>query len=230
MTGYEHYIKVREDLCKLYDIITKKLFYVIAPRSVFLTTEQLTAMSNNPPPGGIERFFMVTEMPVTIEKMITAYEIGGEDFQLSFRYPHKDIPIIYETVQEYIRLWVDVKMNSYSYKTASINELKALESVSKSLFYAYKYYYDMEYNKRVTEGSGSTEFELANLVYGKIAYGSDGSTLSFISYVDQYYDRMQLTSDRPNVYISDKYLEPTKQTPITEMFEFPTMKHDIRNW
>ena len=56
MDGYAHYRKVREDLVTLYNLITTKHFPVVAPRSVFLTTEQLERIANNPPPGGVERF------------------------------------------------------------------------------------------------------------------------------------------------------------------------------
>ena len=230
MDGYSHYIKVREDLVKLYQLITTKTFYVIAPRSVFLTTEQLSRISSNPPPGGLDRFTNIVEMPVSIDKIVLAYEIAGDGFEIGFKRPQQDIPIIYESIQEYIRLWVDVKINAYGYKTATIKELRALEMVSKSIFYAYKYYYDQEISKRFKEGSDTTEFELANLVFGSIAYGSGDNNLSFISYIDQYYDKINSVSDRTTLYINKEYEEPTKQIPITEIFELPTMGHSIRNW
>lgn len=231
MDGYAHYRKVREDLVTLYNLITTKHFPVVAPRSVFLTTEQLERIANNPPPGGVERFTHMTEMTCTIEKMMLAYSIGGEDFEIGFTRPGRDIPIVYETIQEYIRLWVDVKMNAYGYKTATIKELKMLENVSRSLFGIYKYYYEMEIARKYEQENNETEFELANLALGGLVYGRQTTDVSFISYIDHYHDRLSATDGRTTMYVDkDKYIEPIKHVPLTETFELPTMKHNVGNW
>ena len=231
MDGFEHYSKVRTELVKLYEVITQRHFSVIAPRSVFFTTEQLERIARNPPPGGVERFTEPTERGVTIEKMVLAYEIGGDDFELAFKRPKRDIPEIYETIQEYIRLWVDIKINSYGYKTATIEELRKLENVARSLFGIYRYYYELDIEEKFDKKASNTEFELANMALAGLAYGNRPSEISFISYIDHYQEKINAKSENVTVYIDkDTYVEPSRQPGLTEVFDLPNMQHNLGNW
>ena len=230
MDGFDHYRKTRKDLVTLYKVIKERYFSVVAPRSVFFTTEQLERMVRNPPPGGMERFSNPVDTLKNIEDIMHAYEIGGDDFTMNFKRPSVDVPIIYETIQEYIRLWIDVKINAYGYKTPSINELRALENVSRSLFGVYKYYHHRDRLKRYDGVSESSEFALVNAVMGGFMLG-EPDELSFISYIDNYYERLQAVEGRTTVYIDkNNFTEPERQKSLTDMFEVPMMKHDLGNW
>lgn len=232
MDGFDHFRKVRGELVRLYEFMTDKQFPVIAPRSVFLTTRQLENIEKNPPPGGTSRFSRRIEMHVSIQRIVNAYEIGGSEFEMGFARPKTDIPLIYEAIQEYVRLWVDIKINSYNYQTADIKELRALEAVSRSLFSIYKYYREMDEQEKMRVGTDETEFALANLNFGHLQYGLSGfKDIGFVSYVDQYYEKLQSHTDSTTMYIDPyRYQEPERQQAITEMFELPKMQHSLGNW
>lgn len=233
MDGLNHYRKVSSELIRLYEFITETHFPVIAPRSVFLTTEQLEKLENFPPPGGLSRFTRRMEVDVSIEKIMHAYEIGGDTFEMGFKYPKRDIPIIYEAIQEYIRLWVDIKINAVGYNTATIDELRALERVSRSLFAIYKYYREEEEEERLRTNEGETDYGLANVAMSLMQFGGGAAkNLSFVSYIDQYHDKLKSSNDTYTLYLDrHRYVEPEKQQNITEMFKPPTMQYDLNgNW
>lgn len=228
MDGVEHYAKVSSELFKLYEFLTQRHFPVRAPRSVFLTTEQLEKLERFPPPGGLERFSRPIDIDVSIERIMQAYEIGGDAFEMGFKKPSRDIPVIYEAVQEYIRLWVDIKLNYTSYNTASIDELRCLERVSRSLFGIYKYFRKQEEETKLA-GANYTEYEIANVMLSFMQYGSgEADGLSFVSYVDKYYDQLKATDNTYGVYMNrHTYLEPERQNNITEMFKVPTQQSPV---
>lgn len=233
MDGVNHYRKVSSELIKLYEFITDTHFPVIAPRSVFLTTEQLEKLEKFPPAGGLSRFTKRMEVDVSIEKIMHAYEIGGDTFEMGFKYPKRDIPIIYEAIQEYIRLWVDIKINAVGYNTATIEELRALERVSRSLFGIYKYYREEEEEERLKSNDGMTDYSLANVAMALMQFGGgEAKGLSFVSYVDQYYDKLKNSNDTYTLYLDrHRYVEPERQQNITDMFKLPTMGNNIDgNW
>lgn len=233
MDGLNHYRKVASELIRLYEFITDRHFPVIAPRSVFLTTEQLEKLEKFPPAGGLSRFTRRMEVDVSIEKIMHAYEIGGDTFEMGFKYPKRDIPIIYEAVQEYIRLWVDIKINAVGYNTATVDELRALERVSRSLFGIYKYYREEEEEERLKGNDETTDYGLANVALSLMQFGSgEAKGLSFISYIDQYHDKLKSSNDTYTMYLDrHRYDEPERQKNITDMFKAPTMQHDLGgNW
>lgn len=234
MDGALHYQQVRKALVELYYFITERQFPVVTTRSVFLTTEQIEKIEKFPPPGGLGRFTRRTEMDVTIKEIMLAYEIGGADFEMGFARPAKDVPVIYEAVQEYIRLWVDIILNTYGYKVATISELRALERVSRSLFGVYKYYRQEEEREKYNRNNGAVddEYGIANIVLGVLENGLHGmGELSFVSYVDQYYEKIATSDSMGMSFVKQgTFIEPQKQMNIVSMFEMPKMQHTLGSW
>lgn len=234
MSGFEHYKKVRAELVELYTFMTERQFPVVAPRSVFLTTEQLNELERRPPPGGIARFTKQIQIDVTPIRIINAYEIGGDEFEMGFGRPKRDIPLLYESMQEYIRLWVDVKINSYGYGTASIEELRAIERVTRSLFNIYRYYRQTEEQERMDKITQSDDGEhgLTSLVLGTLKYGMEGfSDVSYVSYVDQYYEKLRASSEKITMYVNPNgFTEPQRQDGIVKQFQLPKMQHNLSGW
>lgn len=230
-SGLNHYRKARAKLVELYEIMTQRYFTVIAPRYVFLTTEQLERLEKNPPVCGLEPFTRNIEMDVSIERIINAYEIGDDSFEMGFRYPSRDISVIYETIQESIRLWIDVKINSYGYKTADLKELRAMELVAKRLFYAYSFYYKEEVNSEIETGTNITESGFANMYLGMLKYGREDPTeISFVSYIDNYLDKINESANRSGIYIDNKSHINVQSFHSNTNFEIPKMHHPLRNW
>lgn len=229
--GLEHYAKIRAELVRIYNIITTKPYAVIAPRSVFLTTEQLESLEKNPPVSGLFRFSRVIETYVTIEKIIKAYHLGDDDFELGFARPSRDIPEVYELLQEYVRLWIDVKLNTYNYGTASIDELKAIEKVTRNLFHPYRHYY-REKVRGEMNGKGDVEtLGLDNFFIAMLKYGQEGpDDISYVSYVDQYQDRLNSRSHEMGVYMdAHKYLEIEKHS-VPKLIPVPKKHSAMGDW
>lgn len=232
MDGLEHYAKVRAELVRLYKMITSKPFPVIAPRSVFLSTEQLEALEKNPPVGGLSRFSRVVETYVTIEKIIRAYDIGDDDFELGFTRPSRDIPIIYEALQEYVRLWIDVKLNTYNYGTASLEELRAIEKVTRSLFHPYRHYYRERVRGEMEKGGNKESLGMANFFLSMLSYGQEGpDDISYVSYVDSYNDRLNSRSHEMGVYMDAHYYQNVEKQSVPKLIPVPKRHSNILdNW
>lgn len=229
--GITHHNKVRAELVRLYKLMTQRYYPVIAPRSVFLTTEQLEQLEKNPPVGGLARFSRLIETSVTIEKIIIAYEIGDVDFEMGFRHPSRDIPIIYETIQESIRLWIDIKMNSYSYKTASIEELRAMEKVARNLFSSYRHYYRENIREELNSTKKQTEFSMANLYISMLKYGQDGpDDISFVSYIDKYYEQINSRQEHIGVYVDAQKYNATIPVATPKLFTVPKQHDRLGEW
>lgn len=205
-SGIRHHNEVRAELIRLHDVMTKKYFTIIAPRSIFLTIEQLERIDKNPPLGGLSMFSDKIESQTTIENIIRAFLIAEEDINLGFRYPSRDIPVIYETLQESIRLWIDMKVNSYSYSTAPVTELRAMETVAKNLFGPYRHYYREQVKKEMKETVQYTKNSMANLYMTLLRYGFDGpDDVSFISYIDMYEEQMRSREHELGMYVSEQH-------------------------
>lgn len=185
------YNHVRSELVRLYKIITKRTFILNAKRSIFLTTEQLEAMEKNPPICGLDRYNTVGEMPVTIAKMVLAQEIIGDDLVLAFRYPKKDIPVVYDTIQNYIKYWTEIMLNASGFKTATVYELELLENIAKGLYYSYSYYKREMVKEDLNKQKASYVDPMVNLYLGIIKHGRGmDNDNSFYSYLDAYKEKV----------------------------------------
>lgn len=206
VSGIAHHNSVRQELINLYNIMTQKYFTIIAPRSIFLTIEQLERIDKNPPISGLSVFSDRIESRTTIENIIRAFLIADEEIELGFRYPSRDIPIIYETIQESIRLWIDIKVNSYSYSTAPIEELRAMERVARQLFGAYRHYYREAVKKELSTTVQYTNNSMANLYMTLMRHGFEGpEDISFVSYLDLWLDRMQSREHELGLYVAEQH-------------------------
>lgn len=198
----KRYTENYDELVRLYKAMTRRYFTVIAPRAVFMATAQLEALEDNPPLGGLERFSRPIECNVTIEKIIRAYQIADDEFEMGFRYPARDIPFIYETIQESIRLWIEMRLNAYNYATASIDELRAMEKVAKGLFGAYRHYTRIREREIKKGKSVSTGSDLVDVYLGILMFGEGPQEdISFVSYIDQYYDKFAAQDQHTGVYL-----------------------------
>jgi len=185
---------VRERLVALYKMMTEYTYSVVAPPGSFLTYKQLRVVENAPTFRGMEVLGRPIERQMTITKMALAIGISQEECNLAFSRPSQDLIEIYEGIQEYIMLWLEVKRNLGWLQTASLEELSALEAVAKYIFSPYTEYKARE--QADAFGRSSTgEFTLTDALKGIWIYGSSGSEdYSFISHIALYKEEMGLTT------------------------------------
>lgn len=182
----ERYMHVRSELIRLYEIITQRTYTVVIPATHFLSLKQLEYLEDNPPLTGFESLDIPMERPFTIARILDAFKIMGESVRVDFRYARRDIPEIYETIQEYIRLWCEIKTDISYLQTPPLEELEMLERLSRYIFTAYSHYYYEKVNKTF-DVSTTEELTLLDVFKGKMMFGdSMDEGLSFISYVDRY--------------------------------------------
>lgn len=191
LTRYNH---VRENLVSLYKTITEETFNVYIPKSSFLSLKQIKQIEKNPPINGMESYDNVIERPLSILRMAQAFSMVGEDdVNLAFRYPRKDIPRIYNTIQDYIMYWLEIKRNYARFDSPGLDELEILEKVAKYVFSAYKEYHIQEVNDKfgVVKQSDMT---LMDYIKGTWMYGEQfQENISFISHLAVYREENNLS-------------------------------------
>lgn len=138
----ERYIAVRERLIELFPVMTEYTYEIVAAPSIFLPLKQLKNIdSADDRLIGTEIVGNVVERQVTIAKMSEAISINGECTEMAFRRPSRVIPEIYESIQEYIKLWIEIKTDYSWLPSPQLEELERLERVAKFVFTPYKEYY-----------------------------------------------------------------------------------------
>lgn len=182
----ERYMQIRSELIKLHSILTEWTFNVIMPASQFITLKRLSEIEKNPPINGFESLEIPQERPMSISRILDAFVIMGDEAQVYFRSPRRDIPVIYETIQETVRLWCEIKSELSYLRTPPLEELELLEKFSKYLFGDYANYYHEKINNSM-QIKHTSEMTLLDMIKGRMMYGDAfDEPISYISYVDQY--------------------------------------------
>lgn len=182
----ERYTYIRKELIRLYKLFSERTFLVFIPPSSFLTLEQLDRAKERPPLTGFETLEQPVERPYTIQYLLRAVDIMGDDIHLGFRYPRQDIPVIYESIQTWIKYWIEIKVNLSYMRTPDISELELIERLARFVFTPYSHYYHERINKDMRLNPGE-EITLVTLLRGTMMHGKDfGEPISYISHLDQY--------------------------------------------
>lgn len=191
LSRYNH---IRESLVALYKTITEETFNVYIPKSSFLSLNQIKKLENSPPINGIESYDNVVERPLSILRIAQAFSMVGEDdVNLAFRYPRKDIPKIYNTIQDYIMYWLEIKRHYARFDSPGLEELGILEKIAKYVFSAYKEYHIQEVNDKFGVSS-QAEMTLMDYIKGTWMYGEQyQDNISFISHLAVYREENNLS-------------------------------------
>lgn len=181
------YMYVRGELERLYNIIMNHPFEVVLPLNYFLTKAQLDHLEENPPITGFESLVTPVKRPYSINRLLDAFDIMGSDINIGFRYPRNDIPLIYETIQDWIRYWIEIKRGAGYLRTPPIEELELIEMLGRYVFGAYSHYHYEKIAKNLQVNT-TAELTLLDIFKGQMMYGPDAmrQELSYISYLDEY--------------------------------------------
>lgn len=191
----ERYTFLRNELRRLYVVLTEQTFVVSIPLSSFMTLKQLDKAKDNPPLTGFETLEIPVERPFTVQRILQAVEIMGEDLRIGFRHPRQDIPNLYNSIQDWIRYWIEIKRDAGYLRTPAIPELELIEKFAKHLFGAYAHYHYEKINKTLNVGHAG-EMTLLDALKGRMMFGTDmDEQLSFISHLDEYKSSIGHTSN-----------------------------------
>lgn len=182
----ERYQFIRKELTRLYEILALRTYLVTMPMSSFMTLRQLNNTKKNPPMQGFESVIAPVERPFTIDFILGAVKIMGDDISLGFRHAREDIPVIYDAIQEWIRYWIEIKTNASYFRTPDIKELELLERLARFLFTPYAHYHHEKINN-VMNIRPEKEMTLLDVLAGRMMFG-DGfdEPISYISHLDHY--------------------------------------------
>lgn len=182
----ERYMFIRKELIDLYRLFTQRTFVVTMPLASFLSTKQLKHYQDNPPINGFESLTQTSERPYTIAFLLKAIQHTGDNFTIGFRNPREDIPVIYDSIQTWIRHWIEIKHNGGYIRTPDIKELELIEKLGRFVFSAYAHYHHEKINRtlHVPDLKNAT---LLDILRGKMMFG-DGfdEPVSYVSYLDEY--------------------------------------------
>lgn len=180
------YMYVRGELIKLHSILTQETFLVIMPATSFMSLKQLEHYKEKQPIIGFDSLEVPMERPYSIMKILEAFVHMGDEAQVFFRHPAKDIPRIYDAIQDWIRYWVEIKRGSGYLRTPQIEELELIEKLARHIFTDYSHYHYTKVFDTLNVKS-SESMTLLDVVKGRMMYGNDlDEQLSFISYLDEY--------------------------------------------
>lgn len=194
----ERYTFLRAELRRLYTILTEQTFKVSMPMSSFMTLKQLDRAKDAPPLTGFETLELSVERPFTVLKLLTAVDIMGDELQIGFRHPRQDIPFLYTSIQDWIRYWIEIKVDMGYLRTPEISELELIEKLAKYIFGAYSHYHHEKINKALNV-SHKGEMTLLDVIKGRMMFGNDiDNDVSFISYLDEYKSSIGYTGSSYN--------------------------------
>lgn len=182
----DRYNYLRKELIELHRILTEETFEVSIPLSSFMTLKQLENAKENPPLTGFETLEIPVERPFTILRLLQAVQIMGDELMIGFRYPRRDVPRIYDTIQTWIKYWIEIKINASYLRTPSVEELELIEKLAKYTFSSYAHYHYEKINKTLSVPDLASA-SLLDILKGRMMYGTDiDEQLSYISHLDEY--------------------------------------------
>ena len=191
------YNTIRERLIFLHNILQNRTYVVYATPKMLMSLDQLrdrTEYSQENVVGDSTYYDEYQERKLTIPKIIEILPNLISEKELGFRKPNTVVVEIYESIQEYLRLWVELNNAAPEFKLPPIDELRNLELMAYTIFNEYKRIkHHLNNRHRYEKQTDSDETMRANLLglgrlLGMAAIGKgEGDEISFISYLDDLY-------------------------------------------
>ena len=195
MITHSRYCYVRERIFELYNIIANRAYPVwIAPRNM-MSLEQLRDRSEYTQDGFANDvdFYNTQQLrQMKIPQMVDLLEHITTPSDIGFSNANKVVVEIYESIQEYIRLWCEIITSNMGLSSPPRTELRALESLAYLIFPVYKSVKPFTINQNNREKfKNDTALEKRGLAGFGVLFamgGMNGPTepneYSFVSYLD----------------------------------------------
>lgn len=213
----DEYNGKRNRLIELYKIVNNKVFPIFVPRKYLLSMDELkyrevynfgTDFQEDVYDNNTTFYLNIPQMVYIIPNLEHFSNMGVLD-------PITNIPLMYDSIQEYISLWLWFKEYYFRFESESIETLKELESVALWAFLNYNYY--KNYKNVKFKLSKERQFQQSNktaIDFLRLLNVSDNKEKhSFISYVDSYLAKTGLNDYSP-VNVSEK--QPVVKTMFGE--------------
>lgn len=154
MMSHSRYTQVRERILELYQIIAFRAYPVwIAPRSMMSLDDLRNRHEYTQDGFANDSDFYNTQQlrSMKIPQIVDLLEHITSPNELGFNNANKVVVEIYESIQEYIRLWCEIMMSNLGFSSPPRKELRALESLAYLIFPTYKAVKHFTVNQRKRE-------------------------------------------------------------------------------
>lgn len=205
----DRYKEIRTRLIYLHRIIAYRLYTVYVTPAMRMTVEQIRDRTEYTQEGFVGDHNYYNEyQPIQLDmaSIIDILPNLVNERDLGFLDAHKSVVNIYETIQEYLQLWVELRSKAPEFRIPTINELRNLECLSYSIFPTYKKIKGYLNNSLYINKPPSTEEEAANYammtlesLFGMSAIGrTKDNRIDFVSHLN-HIDGGDELSNAPDV-------------------------------
>lgn len=188
------YNYIRARLITLFNILNNRTFPVYVTPLMMMSLDEMRDRPEYSQENVIsdgEYYSAYQERKLTIPKIIDILPNLASERDLAYRDPNTVVPMIYESIQEYISLWCEIRRNATEFTTPSTEELRKLELLAYTLFGTYKKikpFLDKKKHRQVVADNADAEKRnIMSLMalFGMKAIGTNGDELSFVSHLDE---------------------------------------------
>lgn len=188
------YNYIRARLLTLFNVINNRIFPVYVTPLMMMSLDEMRDRPEYHQEGFVNDSDYYSTHQIRKLKVPAIIDILpnlASEKDLSFQNANQVIPEIYESIQEYIALWCEIRKNAPEFTTPSTEELRKLELLAYSLFSRYKKikpYLDKQKHRQVVADNADAEKRnILSLMalFGMKAIGTGKDDLSFVSHLDE---------------------------------------------
>ncbi|MNM24603.1 hypothetical protein D3C81_350360 [compost metagenome] len=188
------YNYIRERLITLFNVINNRTFPVYITPLMMMSLDEMRDRPEYHQDGFVNdnEFYSTHQVrKLKCPAIIDILPNLSSEKDLSFQNANEVIPQIYESIQEYISLWCELRVNAPEFTTPSTEELRKLELLAYSLFGRYKkikpYLDKMKHKQVAADNADAEKRNILSLMalFGMKAIGTNNDELSFVSHLDE---------------------------------------------
>jgi hypothetical protein len=141
MLTLSRYNQIREEIFRLYNILNNRLYPVRVTPVMMMTVEELRnreTFTRDETIADPTRYEDYQEIRMECHRMIEILPNLVKERDLGFANPNDHIVEIFESAQNYLRLWVELVTNATEFRPPPLDELRAIESLAYCLYPEYK--------------------------------------------------------------------------------------------
>lgn len=239
MLDIRRYNAIREELIKLHNILNNRLYPVRVTPSMLMTVDELrnreTFMRDDVISAG-DHYEDYMEIQMECHRIVKILPNLVRERDLGFARPNDHIVEIFESAQQYLRLWVEVASNAGDFRIPPLDELRELESLAYALYPEYKkikkffqlkdYYGNKEEKARQEQDAFLSLAALFGLQSG--VDGARDDSVDFISHLEG----LGIDTGRSTVSQEDlsaiQLAMPTES--VTDGLFSPQIDHGLPDW
>lgn len=141
MLTLHRYNQIREEIFRLYNILNNRLYPVRVTPVMMMTVEELRnreTFTRDDVIGDPTVYEEYSEIQMECHRIIEILPNLVRERDLGFAKPNDHIVEIFESAQNYLRLWVELVTNATEFRPPPLDELRAIEALAYCLYPEYK--------------------------------------------------------------------------------------------